>query len=70
MYDLAIVSYILALGHFASEAVVYGTAGLQGLAGPLIVACTSTHPFGPLSGFLGAVLTARLASRQQRPCTG
>ena len=39
MYDLAIVSYILALGHFASEATVYGTAGVQGLAGPLVVAC-------------------------------
>ncbi|GAA5877220.1 hypothetical protein JCM3774_000121 [Rhodotorula dairenensis] len=43
MYDLAIVSYVLALGHFASEAMVYGTAGLQGLAGPLIVSSTSLY---------------------------
>lgn len=43
MYDLAIVSYVLALGHFATEAAVYGTAGLQGLAGPLIVSCMFTE---------------------------
>lgn len=38
-YDLALISYVLALGHFALEAVVYRTAGLgPGLISPLIVA--------------------------------
>ncbi|ORY63800.1 hypothetical protein BCR35DRAFT_295266 [Leucosporidium creatinivorum] len=42
MYDLALVSYVLALGHFALEFVVYRTAGLgPGLISPLIVASTS-----------------------------
>lgn len=40
MYNLALVSYVLALGHFALEFVVYRTAGLgPGLISPLIVAC-------------------------------
>ncbi|KAL8279954.1 hypothetical protein RQP46_007535 [Phenoliferia psychrophenolica] len=41
-YDLALISYVLALGHFASEALVFRTAGLgPGLISPLIVASTS-----------------------------
>lgn len=40
MYDLALVSYVLALGHFALEFLFYRTAGLgPGLISPLIVAC-------------------------------
>ncbi|BGP41003.1 hypothetical protein JCM10449v2_004970 [Rhodotorula kratochvilovae] len=41
MYDLALVSYAIALAHFGSEALVYRTVGLKGLAGPLIVSTTS-----------------------------
>ncbi|BGP17152.1 ergosterol biosynthesis protein [Rhodosporidiobolus nylandii] len=38
MYDLALASYVLALGHFASEFLVFRTAGLVGVASPFIVA--------------------------------
>lgn len=39
MYDLAIISYVLALGHFVLEFVVFRTAGLgPGLISPFIVA--------------------------------
>jgi hypothetical protein len=42
LYDLAIISYILALGHFVLEFIVFQTAGLgPGLISPLIVASTS-----------------------------
>ncbi|KAK4051447.1 ergosterol biosynthesis protein [Microbotryomycetes sp. JL201] len=42
LYDLALISYVLALGHFALEFVVYRTAGLgPGLLSPLVVASTS-----------------------------
>ncbi|TNY18179.1 Erg28-like protein [Rhodotorula diobovata] len=41
VYDLALASYALALCHFGSEALVYRTVGLQGLAGPLVVSTTS-----------------------------
>ncbi|GAA6009479.1 Erg28p [Rhodotorula paludigena] len=41
MYDLALISYVIALWHFGSEAVLYRTCGLKGLAGPLIVSTTS-----------------------------
>ena len=41
-YDLALISYVLALGHFASEFVVFRTAGIgPGLLSPLIVASAS-----------------------------
>lgn len=44
-YDLAIISYILAFGHFASEALVFKTAGPgPGLFSPIIVASESVHP--------------------------
>ncbi|GAA5996560.1 hypothetical protein JCM11641_002093, partial [Rhodosporidiobolus odoratus] len=41
MYDLALISYVLALGHFASEFLVFRTAGLVGVASPFVVATTS-----------------------------
>ncbi|GAA6040640.1 hypothetical protein JCM8097_008082 [Rhodosporidiobolus ruineniae] len=41
MYDLALVSYVIALGHFASEFAVYRTAGVVGVLSPFIVATTS-----------------------------
>ncbi|KAI5481869.1 hypothetical protein MNV49_000146 [Pseudohyphozyma bogoriensis] len=41
-YDLALISYVLALGHFVSELVIFKTAGIgAGLISPLIVASTS-----------------------------
>lgn len=40
LYDLALGSYVLALGHFLIEALVFRTAGFgPGLLSPLIVAC-------------------------------
>uniref|UniRef100_A0A060TFG8 ARAD1D15334p n=1 Tax=Blastobotrys adeninivorans TaxID=409370 RepID=A0A060TFG8_BLAAD len=43
IYDLCIFTYLVAGGHFISEWLVFGTAKLgKGLAGPLIVASTST----------------------------
>ncbi|SGZ00182.1 BQ5605_C034g11329 [Microbotryum silenes-dioicae] len=42
MYELALISYVLALGHFALEWLVFRTAALGGgLISPLIVASTS-----------------------------
>ncbi|KAM0752599.1 Erg28-like protein [Meredithblackwellia eburnea MCA 4105] len=42
LYDLALISYVLALGHFVAEAVIFRTAGLgPGLLSPLVVASTS-----------------------------
>ncbi|GAA5855304.1 hypothetical protein JCM9279_001941 [Rhodotorula babjevae] len=41
VYDLALATYAIALWHFGSEALVYRTVGLKGLAGPLIVSTTS-----------------------------
>ncbi|KAM0789171.1 hypothetical protein ACM66B_000019 [Microbotryomycetes sp. NB124-2] len=42
LYDLALISYVLALGHFSLEFVVFKTAGLgAGLLSPLVVASTS-----------------------------
>ncbi|GAA6019807.1 hypothetical protein JCM10207_003703 [Rhodosporidiobolus poonsookiae] len=41
MYDLALVSYVLALGHFFSEFALFRTAGFQGALSPFIVATTS-----------------------------
>ncbi|KAK4057149.1 ergosterol biosynthesis protein [Microbotryomycetes sp. JL221] len=42
LYDLALISYVLALGHFVIELFVFRTAGLgAGLISPLIVASTS-----------------------------
>jgi len=39
LYDLALVSYVLALGHFVLELVVFRSAGFgAGLISPLIVA--------------------------------
>lgn len=45
MYDLALVSYVLALGHFFSEFTVYRTAGVVGVASPFIVASESSVTF-------------------------
>lgn len=40
MYQLSLISYVLALGHFALELLVFRTASLgAGLISPLIVAC-------------------------------
>ncbi|SCZ90079.1 BZ3500_MvSof-1268-A1-R1_Chr9g10701 [Microbotryum saponariae] len=42
MYDLALISYVLALGHFGLEWLVFRTAALGGgLISPLVVASTS-----------------------------
>lgn len=42
LYDLAIISYILAFTHFGLEALVFRTAGFgAGLMSPIIVACKS-----------------------------
>lgn len=43
MYDLTLASYLIAGGHFISEWLIFGTAKLgKGLAGPLIVASSTT----------------------------
>ncbi|GAA5835134.1 hypothetical protein JCM11251_000171 [Rhodosporidiobolus azoricus] len=41
VYDLALISYILALGHFASEFLIFRSAGFVGVSSPFIVATTS-----------------------------
>ncbi|GAA5872391.1 hypothetical protein JCM8547_000916 [Rhodosporidiobolus lusitaniae] len=41
VYDITLASYVLALGHFTSEFLLFGTAGLKGAASPFIVATTS-----------------------------
>ncbi|BGO92316.1 ergosterol biosynthesis protein [Rhodotorula toruloides] len=43
IYDLTIISYILALGHFASEALVFRTVGLKGVFFPFVVASSSLY---------------------------
>lgn len=48
MYDLALISYVIALWHFGSEAVLYRTCGLKGLAGPLIVSSMLASLDAPL----------------------
>lgn len=55
MYDLCIWTYVVALGHFASEWLVFGNCKLgKGLAGPLIVASTSlVWMFSQRSYYLG-----------------
>jgi len=44
VYDLALATYAIALWHFGSEALVYRTVGLRGLAGPLVVSSASCSP--------------------------
>ena len=42
MYQLAIWTYVVALGHFYSEWLVFRTARLgEGLIGPLVISMTS-----------------------------
>jgi hypothetical protein len=42
MYELALWTYVIAFGHFASEWFIYGTARWgKGLAGPVLVATGS-----------------------------
>lgn len=50
LYDLSLISYVLALGHFALEVIVFRTAGLgPGVISPFIVASES-QPSGPMKG--------------------
>lgn len=44
MYDLALISYVLALGHFLSEFALFRTAGVVGVASPFIVASCVSIP--------------------------
>lgn len=45
LYDLAILSYILAFGHFGSELLVFRTAGLGApLLSPVVVSSEFTSP--------------------------
>lgn len=63
MYDLALISYVIALWHFGSEAVLYRTCGLKGLAGPLIVSSALASSNLPCSVTIEGTLSRREADR-------